>query len=464
MSEPVAVTVEANPRLPLAAKAAFGVGDFGLNVVYQGAGFFLLFVYTDVFGVRPSVAGAIYALAMVWDAIIDPLVGVLADRTRTRWGRYRPWILLGAAPLGLSYAAAYWNPGLAGAALVSWLALTHCVLRTAFAVASIPYSSLQARLSGDARERTSLAGFRMIGAACGGLAVATITPVLVARLATADSATGFLYAGGAAGVLVLAALLYVAIALREPVDAAAARVAPPFWSDLLAFFDQLRKNAPLAQAFGILILGSIALSMFSKLILYYFKYVLHAPAGTETLALVAVPVAMIVLVPLWVVLANRTSKRAAWMIGSCVSALGLAALYLNPTHDLKVVYPIIAVIAAGLSSVGVLAWAILPDTVEWGEAKLGVRHEAKVFGFSAFAQKSALGFNAFLIGFALEATGYIANAPQTPRASQAIAAMISLAPLACIVATAAIMAFYPIDAKRHAALQAEIAARRSAQV
>jgi len=450
-------------RMPTSAKAAFGVGDFGLNLVYQGAGFFLLYVYTDVFDVRPSIAGAIYALAMVWDAVIDPLIGVLADRTRTRWGRYRPWIILGAAPLGLSYAAAYWNPGLAGAALLAWLILTHCLLRTMFAIASIPYSSLQARLTHDARERTALAGFRMIGAAAGGLTVAIITPGLVQHMAPSDPGRGFLFAGAIAGGLVIAALIYVSLALHEPRDAGENAAPAPLGSDMAAFFKQLLRNIPLAQVFAILILGSIALSMFSKIILYYFKYVLAAPAGTETFALMAVPVAMIVLVPFWVVLANRTSKRTAWMIGSMMSAAGLSALFFNTSHDLTTAYAIIAVIAAGFSSIGVLAWAILPDTVEWGEAKLGVRHEAKIFGFSAFAQKSALGVNAFLIGVVLDATGYTPNAAQSPGAINGIIGLIALAPLACVLATMAVMAFYPIDARTHAALKAEIAARKRAQ-
>jgi GPH family glycoside/pentoside/hexuronide:cation symporter len=449
-------------RVPLPTKLGFGFGDFGYNLVYQGTAFFLLFVYTDIFGVSPTVAGLIYALAMIWDAITDPIMGVIADRTRTRWGRYRPWIAIGAVPLGFGYMLAYWNPGFQGVALVIWLAFSHCFLRTAFTVANIPYSSLQARLTNDAKERTTLAGFRMIGAAAGGLSVALLTPTIVQLLGGGDPGRGFFLAGVAAGVLTTAILLYVAYVMREPEETDAAAAPEPMWRDIGAFGQQLVRNMPLAQMFAALIIASITLTMFSKNILYYFKYVLEAPPGAETPALIAVPVAMLLLVPLWVVLANRTSKRTAWLIGSAITATGFLAFYLNTVRDLGVTYAIIAVIATGLSSIGVLAWSILPDTVEWGEAKLGTRHEAKVFGFSAFAQKAALGINALLVGLMLDAVGYVANAPQTPETINGIVAMMSLIPLAGTLLTAAIMAFYPIDAKKHAELRAQIAARRAA--
>ena len=448
-------------RLPLKMKLGFGFGDFGINLVFQGTNFFLLFVYTDIFGVSPAIAGGIYALAMLWDAVTDPVMGVLADRTRTKWGRYRPWILFGSVPIGLGYTIAYWNPGLQGVALIAWLAFTHCFLRTAFTVVSIPFSSLQARLTSDAGERTQLAGFRMMGAAAGGLTVALITPAVVYMLGGGDAERGFSLAALSAGILTTLILVYVALIMREPAETEQLQRPAPFWQDISSFIAQLRQNIPLLQIFSALIIASITLSMFSKNILYYFKYVLEAPPGAETFALVAVPVAMLLLVPFWVVIANKTSKRNAWLIGASIASIGFLAFYLNPSRDLNIVYAIVAVIATGLSSVGVLAWSMLPDTVEWGEAKLGTRHEAKVFGLSAFAQKAALGVNALLLGLLLEAVGYVANVPQTEETLSGIIAMMSLIPLGGVLAAATIIFFYPIDARRHAELRAKIADSRS---
>lgn len=446
-------------RLSFATRLGFGAGDFGFNIVFQGTGLFLMYVYTDVFGLSPTVAGALYAVALVWDAIIDPFVGVLADRTRTRWGRYRPWIALGAIPMGASYALAFWNPGLAGPALVAWVAFTHCFLRTAFAVANIPFSSLQARLSADAKERTALAGFRMMGAGFGGLSIALLTPALVAGFGNGDEARGYFYAAIAAGALTIGVLLYVVLVMREPDDLEPAQH-EPIWSDIGAFFQQLVKNIPLAQMFAVLILVSVALTMFNKNILYYFKYVLEAPPGAERIALILVPVGMIFLVPVWVVIANLTSKRTAWMMGATIASIGFAALYFYPVREPGITYLLVATIAIGMSCMAVLAWSMLPDTVEWGEAKFGVRHEAKVFGFAAFAQKASLGISALLLGLMLDAVSFIPNQHQSPQTQQGIIAIMALVPLASVVITMIVLARYPIDARRHAELNKEIAARR----
>ncbi len=445
-------------RLPLSTKLGFAIGDFGFNIVWQGTGLFLMYVYTDVFGISPTVAGAIYMAALVWDAIFDPIVGVIADRTHSRWGKYRPWIAVGAIPMAISYALAFWNPGLNGIALIAWVAFTHCFLRTAFAVANIPFSSLQARLSSDSKERTALAGMRMIGAGIGGLSVALLTPALVHRLSS-DEGQGYLLAATLSGVLTLAAMLYVIFVMREPQESRVVKE-EPIWGDVGAFFSQLIRNVPLAQIFTVLIVVSVAMTMFSKNILYYFKYVLQAPPGSESIALVMTPVALILFAPVWVLLANRLSKRNTWMIASALAATGYLALYLIPTREVGITYACVAFVALGVSGFGVLAWSMLPDTVEWGEAKLGVRHEAKVFGFSAFAQKSALGINALILGVVLDAIGYVPNQPQTPQTLNGITSLMTLVPLTGVMISVIVLWKYPIDAKRHAELQAEIAQRR----
>jgi GPH family glycoside/pentoside/hexuronide:cation symporter len=447
-------------RLPLSAKLGFGLGDYGFNLVWSGTGLFLMYVYTDVFGVAPAVAGMVYALALIWDAVTDPVMGVIADRTRTRFGRYRPWIALGALPLAASYALAFWNPGFTGIALVAWIAFTHCFLRTAYTIAGVPFSSLQARLTGDANERATLAGFRMIGAATGGLTVALMTPLVVQHLGGGDESRGYVLAAMAAGAVCLIVLLYVVAVMREPaeVEPIASAATEPVWRDIGGFFEQALRNRPLRQVFIVIIAVGVAVTMFSKNVLYYFKYVLEAPEAA-TIALIATPVMMIFTVPVWALLAQKTSKRTAWMVGASIAAIGFLAFYLNPSKELPVVFAIIAVIALGASSFGVLFWSMLPDTVEWGEAKLGVRHEAKVFGFASFAQKAALGLNALVLGFLLEGVGYVANADQSPETIAGIVAVMSLVPLVGVLASMAALWTYPIDAKHHAQLRAEIAAR-----
>jgi GPH family glycoside/pentoside/hexuronide:cation symporter len=447
-------------KLPLTAKVGFGLGDYGFNLVWSGTGLFLMYVYTDVFGVSPIVAGSVYALALLWDAVTDPIMGVVADRTRTRWGRYRPWLALGAVPLAISYALAFWNPGFTGLALVVWIAFTHCLLRTCYTVAGVPFSALQARLTNDANERTTLAGFRMVGAACGALTVALVTPLIVGIVGKGDEARGYLMAAMAAGILAILIFAYVVAVMREPPETETSADRAPLGSDLGAFFSQFRNNLPLVQVFTIIIAVGVAVTMFSKNILYYFKYVLERP-DAATLALVMPALVMLIMVPIWVLVAKALSKRTAWMIGSAIAATGFLAFYLNPVREVPIVMAIIFFIALGTSGFGVLFWSMLPDTVEWGEAHGGVRHEAKVFGFAAFAQKAALGINALALGLLLDGVGYVANQDQTPQALAGITTIMSLVPFVGILVSVAVLWSYPIDARRHEELRATIAAQRT---
>ncbi|MEL7452335.1 MAG: MFS transporter [Pseudomonadota bacterium] len=171
VSEPAQSLAGAPPSspVPLTVRVGFGVGDFGFLLVWQGTALFLMYFYTDVLGIAPTVAGLIYLAAMVWDAVTDPVIASLADRTRTRLGKYRPWLLFGAAPFALAYPLAFsappdWLP----VSVVVWALITHVALRTAYTIVSMPFNSLQARLTSDAQERAVLAGFRMVGAASGG--------------------------------------------------------------------------------------------------------------------------------------------------------------------------------------------------------------------------------------------------------------------------------------------------------
>src|SRR5882757_4628115 len=149
------------PTMGLGRKIALGAGDFGFNLYWQTASLYLLFFYTDVLGLPAATAGTIYMAALIVDALLDPLMGLLADRTRTRFGRYRPYLLFGGIPLGLLFAAMFMGPAGGDTASVIFAAATHIAFRTFYAVISIPYSSLFARVTRDAQVRTNLNDFRM---------------------------------------------------------------------------------------------------------------------------------------------------------------------------------------------------------------------------------------------------------------------------------------------------------------
>lgn len=437
-------------RVPMASKLGFGVGDLALNLVWQGTALFLMYFYTDVLGISAGIAGLIYLIAMVFDAVTDPLMATIADRTQTRIGKYRLYVLFGALPLALCYPLAFSRAPVEFIPIELWALLTHLMLRTAYTVVGVPFSSLQARLTDNAKERTVLAGFRMVGAASGGLTVVFMTPVLMSVFGPDNEALAFLTASSIAGCVVLIALLYCGLVMREP-EVAAQMHTGSVIEDLKSIVPMFFANPPLIRVFLIIITSSVCLAMFGKNTIYFFKYHLERPDLTVW-ALVAPAVMLLVCVPFWVWLSGKRSKRDALLLGGALALIGYLIFFLFAEASVLSAFISIALIGAGGSALPVMFWSMLPDTVEYGEAKLGLRSEAKIFGFATFAQKAAIGVNALILGVILDLVGFVPNADQSEESLFGIKVAMTLVPAigACFILKIAYG--YRLDHKEHAKL------------
>jgi len=453
----------ASTKVPLRSKVGFGLGDFGFVLIWQGTAMFLMYFYTDVLGIGPLIAGAIYLTAMVWDAITDPIMATLADRTRTRMGRYRPWILYGALPFALSYPLAFSSPGNLPIEPWVWALGTHVLLRTTYTIVSMPFNSLQARLTQDADERSVLAGFRMVGAASGGLAIVFLTPVIVGAFGPNRELEAYFTVACIAGVLTLAGLLFCFFSMREPEETDAEPGKVPFLSDLGSVLPMFLKNPPLIRVFAIIVIGSICLAMFGKNVLYHFKYDMQRP-DLVTPALVLPAILLILTTPFWVWVSKVRSKRDALGLGSAIALVGYLVFFLNPSQNVPVAMAAILATGIGGSALAVMFWAMLPDTVEYGEAVTGIRAEAKTFGFATFAQKAAVGINAALLGLLLQVSGFEANAVQSEGTLLGMKAIMALVPGAGCVAILVILRGYKLDRSMHATMVDRINDRKAAQI
>lgn len=460
-TKPVMPPAGAPPfRVPLPVRVGFGIGDFGFLLVWQGTSLFLYYFYTDVLGIKPTVAALVYFVAMAWDAVSDPIIATLADRTQTRFGKYRPWLLFGAAPFALSYPLAFSAPPefwMLGTAV--WALLTHIALRTAYTIVSMPFNSLQARLTDDAHERSVLAGFRMVGAALGGLTVVFVTPLLVNLYGEAREAEAYFWAACIAGGFAFLALIYCFVSMREPAERGAA-AKESIISDLKSIFPMFVKNAPLLRVFGVIVIATVCIGMFGQSILYYFKY----DVGQPEMAMIALllPAALLILtVPIWILISAKTSKKTSLVAGVSIALVGYLLFFLNLQDNLIVALVAIALTGIGTAAVAVMFWAMLPDTVEYGEAITGIRAEAKTFGFATFAQKSAVGLNALIFGILLTAVGFEANADQSEQTLLGMKAIMSLIPALGCVLMIWIMRGYMLDHAAHHKLVEKLKAQRA---
>lgn len=441
-----------------ARRAGYGVGDFALNLHWNAIGMFLIFFYTDHLGLSPVVAGTTFLVASLWDAVLDPIAGMMADRTRTRHGRYRPYLLFGGPALALALPVAFIAPAMTGAALAAFVLASHLALRTAYAFVSIPYAALSARIASEPDERSRLAGSRMLFGTLGTVVSAVGIPLTAAHF---GGAVGWTIAAAATGSISLLALLLCAFLTREPADLSC----PPekTWREALgeeifAYAAMVRGSPSLRRVVGIIVLTSIALTMFSKMLLYFFKYVLHAEDAAP-LALFLLTGGAALAIPVWVLLSIRLGKLRTWMIASWAAIAVFGLFYLFGDHSLAAASTFLALVGMTTSAFAVLFWSMLPDTVEESELASGARGEAKTFGLAIFAQKVALGINGLLVGLLLPAIGFVANQPQSATSEHGIVAIMTLVPLAGVIAGMFVMRGYGLSAESHAAIRAALAER-----
>jgi GPH family glycoside/pentoside/hexuronide:cation symporter len=444
------------PRLTAVRKAAIGVGDFGFNLYWQTAGLYLLFFYTDALDLPAATAGFIYMAALIWDAALDPILGAVVDRTRSRMGRYRPYLLLGAAPLALGFMALFIGPAAPTAGAIAFAAVTHILFRTLYAVVSIPYAALFARITQDSTQRGDMAGVRMVFGTLAAIAVAALTLPVAQALSTPDAPRrGWLIVAGAYGVIAALCLLAVAWAARG-LDVA--DEAPPAPRPVRDVVRSLLANRALLLVLGAVVLSAFSGTMFSKNLLYYFKYVVgDAKLGSAALAVGALTAA--ICVPAFAVIVRLVGKRAAWLIGAVPGLAGLVLWHFADGQGVTLLLAAVVLQAMGLASYIVCFWGMLPDTVEYGEWRTGIRTESLVFGLLVLGQKAALGLGAGFLGIALTHVGYVPNAPQSPETLAGIKAMMFWIPLVGGLTSAVLIAFYPITRASHEKMVAEIAAR-----
>lgn len=433
-------------------RAAYGIGDYAICLYWSGVGLYLLYFYTDVVGISPLYAGWIYAIGITWDAITDPFMGFIAERTRSKWGSYRPFIIFGSVPLALSFVLLFWVPPFEGTFLFLFLLLVNIFHRSCFTIVSVPYSSLTARITDDSDERTKLTTARMLAASFGTFSISAAGFPIVLFFGSGNESTGFLFLGlisGSIAILILAITVYfVKERTFDPVNQINANF------KLIA--KSVSQNYPFWIVFSsILILGSTAL-MFNNNLIYFVKYSLdlHAYQG---LILGTSGGFTLLAIPFWALLALRLGKRNSWLIAMVWLLIGFLAFYFYPTQSLSELLIILAILGFGNGATGVLFWSMLPDTIEYGEWKTGIRTESSLYGFMTFAQKGAIGISALLLGIILTNIGFIPNETQSQETLDSLKMVMSWVPISGVILSLVMVIFYPINKSFHAKLLKDIA-------
>ncbi len=436
-------------------RAAYGIGDYAICLYWSGVSLYLLYFYTDVVGISPLMAGWIYALGIAWDAVTDPFMGYMAERTRTKMGSYRPYIYYGSIPLALSFVLLLWVPPYEGLFLFIFLLLVNLIHRTCFTIVSVPYSSLTARITDDSDERTKLTTARMLFASLGTTTISFLGFPIVFLLGSGEEATGFLVLGLIAGLTAVIILSITVKFVEERPFKFSKKDLPSFRN----VFKSVANNYPFwIVFFAILFLISTFL-MFNNNLIYFIKYALNLHEY-QGLLLGFLNASTFIGIFFWAFLTILLGKKYTWMISMACLFLGFTLFYFYPIKEFIELLIILIFIGFANGATGVLFWSMLPDTIEYGEWKTGIRTESSLYGFMTFAQKGAIAFAAVILGTILTKIGFEPNEIQNEQTLESLKNLMSLIPLIGVFISFVLIYFYPIDREFHKKLIDEINLRK----
>ena len=419
----------------------FAFGDFAFNLYWQSVMLFLLFYYTDAIELRPEVAATIYMIASVWDGIANFLAGILVDRLQSRL-RYGPLLAAGALPLGLSFVLAYLPPALPGLLGAAVVLLGQILFRTAYAATNVPYLAMTARVSADETDRAFVSGLRMMFGTAAQVTVALTTLPMGRWLSGSSAAEAYLGAAAVFAVVGAAILVIVGATYREL--AKAERPAP---GNVGAALASLARNRAFLALNGAMLLVIIAMTVLGKTVLYYFKYLLDDPEAGQV-ALASMGLVSAIAIPLWMLLGRYIGLRALWLLAT---GLGMAGLILFAAIDVRGVIVMQAfLIGMQVMAVGIyfIFWAMLPNTIEYGERTTGLHVEGTVFGVAALLQRVAIGIATAILGWSLASAGYVPNVRQSPETLAAMRTMVTIVPLVFLALSCVAMLMNPLGRER----------------
>lgn len=444
-------------RLRFREKFAYGLGDTASNFYFQAFNLFLVYYYTDIFGLASTAVGTLMFVTPILVAILNPVIGALADRTNSRWGKFRPYILWGAIPYGVLGFLMFANPQFGAEGKLIYAYVTYTLVLITYAAINTPYSALMGVMSPSSDDRTSLSTYRFACAFTGALLIGWLVPWLKDALAgdSGNPAVGFRNTMAVFSVISVGMFFYTFANTRE-------RVSPPA-SQKSSFGRDVRDllgNTPWMILFFVAFLNLANVGLRSGSGIYYFKYCVGNEGSLGTFNLVGFM--CFIGGSLSTKLLLRWLPRRELMIGLTVlNALTMAAFYFVNPHSLSTLYVlnIIGQLAAGPTPA--IVWSLYADTADFGEWKNGRRATGLVFSATVFAQKVGLAIGSAMLGWMLSYFGFVANAAQTPRSLHGITLLFSLLPAALGGLSGLAILCYKIDEPLVKQIERDLAARKA---
>src|SRR4051812_17658470 len=397
-------------KISVTEKIGYGIGDAAANFIFQTMLVFQLAFYTDTFGITAAAAGTLFLVVRVWDAIFDPLMGVVADRTNTKWGKFRPWVLWTAVPFGIMGFLTFTTPPFAAQGKLIYAYVTYIVLMMVYSANNLPYSALSGVITGDLTERTSLSSYRFVFAMSAAFVIQGLALPMVKYFGQGDSAKGYQITMGIFSVLAVVFFVITFLTTKERVQPD-----PTQKSSIRQDFADLGRNRPWLAIFALTIFVFITLSMRGGVMLYYFKYYVNREdlfSVFNVCGLAATIAGVVGSAPL----ARRYGKRDVFIVGLALTVVFTALFGVMSQTAIVGMFAVEMLRQLAYGFTIPLLWAMMADVADFSEWKNRRRATAGIFLAIIFWLKAGVGVGGGDGGFFLPPCGPLAHPPPTRRA------------------------------------------------
>ena len=441
-------------KLALSEKIGYGLGDMAANFIFQAMLALQLNYYTDTFGLSAAQAGTMFLVVGLTAAVFNPVMGVIADRTNTRWGKFRPWLLWTAVPFGVIGVLTFTTPDMGIGGKLIYAYITYSLLRLVYLVNNVAYAALTGVMTSDPDERTNIASWRQIFANSAGFIVQSLAIPLVGLLGHGSSAKGYQLTMGLFSVLGAVLFVVAFFSTKERIQPD-----PQQRSSLVQDLGELLKNGPWIALFLATLFYFIAVAMRGGVMLPFFKY----NAGDQNLfswfngfGLAS----LLVGVAFSTKLSSRFGKRNLFVVSMLLTTAFTMSLYVLPANAAVVVIAseVLRQLSFGISCP--VLWAMMGDVADYGEWKSGRRATATVTAAVVFALWAGLALGGWITGKLFDSYGYVANATQTETSLAGIRMVATVYAGLAFLATAICLVFYPITRAKNQEIADELTERR----
>ncbi|MDQ6470978.1 MFS transporter [Flavobacterium sp. LHD-80] len=460
-------------KINLKEKIGYGLGDAASSMFWKIFSMYLLFFYTDVFGLAPAVVGTMFLITRIWDSCFDPIVGIIADRTKTKWGKFRPYLLWIAVPFAVIGVLTFYTPDFSEKGKIIYAYVTYSLMMMIYSLINVPYASLLGVMSSDRKERTTLSSYRMVFAFGGSLlALWLIEPLVNYFGGSLNSKTGWLATIAIFGVITTAFFWACFFFTKE-------RVQPieDEQSNLKEDLNDLLKNKPwwilLGAGIGTLVFNSIR----DGAAVYYFKYYVSSSVnfdfslfGTDfhmaptSIYLVLGQAANIIGVILATPIANKIGKKKTFFGAMAIASALSIIFYFFGKEDVFLIMTFQILISICAGCIFPLIWSMYADSADYSEWKQGRRATGLVFSASSMSQKFGWTIGGAGAGWLLGYYGFQANVEQTATAQHGIQLMLSILPAIAAAISVAFIAFYPLSEEKLQTIEQDLNEKRDQKI